>query len=948
MDAKTLFTIQQAQMELTEIDEENAIKKGARNNKEDAARIQTIHDLTHEMGVPYPEKREGEIPMPETMDMEAKEGNRFSKNDFQLVKTLHDHAVNLGADCGPFVGGIAPGVDQGLKTAQRDDVNPKRGEKEYGNVDFADEANKKYPIDTAEHIRAAWNYIHKKKNAGKYSSEDVKKIKARIVAAWKEKIDKDGPPAAREKKSVSLQDLVEDVRSAWYGWWQEPEEFQGQYPDGMEQQPGWDSPYIKDVLDDAIVVKGPQGRDWKVPYTVQGVDDYQFSGPQEWQQVEESWTIVTDENTKDIQPGLKTGLMLASYGTAVKDGDNGHIGGRCVVFSNPQNADSTGDYFDRETELDAHVGMTGPIYLHHTLPLKTGDGVKRISMKIGEATITDIDDEGVEVDGILYDHLVKSHDKWTRRLMKTIKKAIKSSAMGWSTGTAAHLVMREKVGDATHIKRWPLGLDFSITPTAAGVMQSVAVEMKSIPYTEFLLDDTLDEPEVEPESAASAGDTVQPPSIDTLITELKSKGIKNMEPKDLKAIVDGVKASIVADAEAAKQAEQKEKERKETFRTELGAILGELGVSVKPSLKSGNEPVNGGGYLEGKAPSFGKTPLGDDAHKAFNWYLKTGDAGGIRTGNAYNEWQAQRGIEVKTNYPLSESIQYQGQEAVPTEVAAKIIEKRDAISVVRAAGADVINANSNAMVVPIEKSHPGAVAPTTAVEGTSFNEEQEQPMDKVNGQIYLFPLRQAIDLSLVEDATFDVEAWWGRRTSRRMAVTENQYFVLGTGTNQPQGLVTGGTAYASSSASALTFADIVNVYHTILNEYRDNVAWFMAGATEGLVRTLTGNPAYFIGNGGTQGGVGNTGFPQGAGGLVDFRSKVFNAAGMDAIGASKHPVAVGNVNAGYVILERKLLTVIRDPYTLSGQGFLQVTTYWRNSGYVTNPEAIQVLTQPSA
>ena len=35
---------------------------------------------------------------------------------------------------------------------RRKDVNPKRGEHEYGDVKFADPVNKKYPIDTTEHV----------------------------------------------------------------------------------------------------------------------------------------------------------------------------------------------------------------------------------------------------------------------------------------------------------------------------------------------------------------------------------------------------------------------------------------------------------------------------------------------------------------------------------------------------------------------------------------------------------------------------------------------------------------------------------------------------------------------------------------------------------------------------------------------------------------------------
>ncbi|MGA9855103.1 MAG: phage major capsid protein [Gammaproteobacteria bacterium] len=81
---------------------------------------------------------------------------------------------------------------------------PKEGTDKYGNVEFADEKNKKYPIDTEEHIRAAWNYIHKKKNAAEYDEATLAEVKAKIVAAWKAKIDEKGPPAAQKRKAGTL------------------------------------------------------------------------------------------------------------------------------------------------------------------------------------------------------------------------------------------------------------------------------------------------------------------------------------------------------------------------------------------------------------------------------------------------------------------------------------------------------------------------------------------------------------------------------------------------------------------------------------------------------------------------------------------------------------------------------------------------------------------------
>lgn len=83
----------------------------------------------------------------------------------------------------------------------REDVFAKDKEP-YGDVTYADpgykaDNKKRYPIDTAEHIRAAWSYINQEKNHSGYTSSQVSKIKSRIVGAWKRVIDPKGPPSAQ-------------------------------------------------------------------------------------------------------------------------------------------------------------------------------------------------------------------------------------------------------------------------------------------------------------------------------------------------------------------------------------------------------------------------------------------------------------------------------------------------------------------------------------------------------------------------------------------------------------------------------------------------------------------------------------------------------------------------------------------------------------------------------
>lgn len=91
-----------------------------------------------------------------------------------------------------------------VKQAQASDD---KSQKPYGDVKYADpgylqDKEKRYPLDTEEHIRSAWNYINVEKNADEYSGADLKKVKSSIIQAWEDKIDKAGPPSAQTKSNM--------------------------------------------------------------------------------------------------------------------------------------------------------------------------------------------------------------------------------------------------------------------------------------------------------------------------------------------------------------------------------------------------------------------------------------------------------------------------------------------------------------------------------------------------------------------------------------------------------------------------------------------------------------------------------------------------------------------------------------------------------------------------
>lgn len=69
---------------------------------------------------------------------------------------------------------------------------------------FADTANKKYPLDNNEQVLAAWYFVNTEKAATAYKADELTAIKAEIVAAYKERFDKDPEGVTSEEATKAL------------------------------------------------------------------------------------------------------------------------------------------------------------------------------------------------------------------------------------------------------------------------------------------------------------------------------------------------------------------------------------------------------------------------------------------------------------------------------------------------------------------------------------------------------------------------------------------------------------------------------------------------------------------------------------------------------------------------------------------------------------------------
>lgn len=96
----------------------------------------------------------------------------------------------------------------------------------YGDVKYADpgyrDNKKRYPIDTAEHARAAWAYINVAKNASEYSPEQLKIIKQRIQQAMK-KFGVGGDEASLEYSSDESEPATYYPLAPPKTWFEDPQ-----------------------------------------------------------------------------------------------------------------------------------------------------------------------------------------------------------------------------------------------------------------------------------------------------------------------------------------------------------------------------------------------------------------------------------------------------------------------------------------------------------------------------------------------------------------------------------------------------------------------------------------------------------------------------------------------------------------------------------------------------
>jgi HK97 family phage major capsid protein len=191
-----------------------------------------------------------------------------------------------------------------------------------------------------------------------------------------------------------------------------------------------------------------------------------------------------------------------------------------------------------------------------------------------------------------------------------------------------------------------------------------------------------------------------------------------------------------------------------------------------------------------------------------------------------NNVSAEQAVAIRN--AMSTTTPGEGGYTVPAEVAAKVIERLKAFGGMREAATIITTETGHAMNFPTSDG--------TAEVGEIVAENAGATLGEITFgttglPVYKYSSKKiALPQELIQDSAIDVIAFVVARLATRIARIQNLHYTVGTGTNQPLGLIpaaTVGKAGATGSTLTVAYGDLVDVKHSVNRAYRGNAKWMM-------------------------------------------------------------------------------------------------------------------------
>lgn len=177
---------------------------------------------------------------------------------------------------------------------------------------------------------------------------------------------------------------------------------------------------------------------------------------------------------------------------------------------------------------------------------------------------------------------------------------------------------------------------------------------------------------------------------------------------------------------------------------------------------------------------------------------------------------------------------------VPTTFYGQLMEHAIESSAILSAGATILYTTSGEEIsVPVTLSSPT---------GAQVGEGQTIPTSEpVLGKRSLFAYKYGdlmqISRELADDSAFDLEGFIARQAGRAIGNAFGAKLVVGTGTNEPLGLMAATTLGKTGGAGVVgapTWDDLIDLFYSVIGPYRNSpgAAWLIKDGTAATLRKL--------------------------------------------------------------------------------------------------------------
>lgn len=195
-----------------------------------------------------------------------------------------------------------------------------------------------------------------------------------------------------------------------------------------------------------------------------------------------------------------------------------------------------------------------------------------------------------------------------------------------------------------------------------------------------------------------------------------------------------------------------------------------------------------------------------------------------------------------------------------------------------------------------------------------------------------------VSFELLQDSAFDLRSFISKKFAQRIARKLAVDLVVGTGVNEPQGIISTQGGIASSTAragAAPTYAELLAIVHALDPEYREGASWLMNDATLALVQGVVDGaqrPLLWNSSGDLSAGLKSQT-------LLGFPIVIDQAMPTSTDASQNKSIVFGNLSDAYIVREVKAFEMItlNELYAQNGQvGFMGWARY---DGMVQDPNA---------